>query len=204
MKKLLMILFAVVLVFGFASTSMASGDNDDSHTTKTVTFEKGITTIVTTTVDVSHDKEVKVKKHTDTSVVKKSKKDVSKKVDVVVTKEKHPTKHKWYRDVTTTTTYKIVKVTTWDEVTKTTKIKTITTPVKIIKTTVNTLKHRGAPGSNGKVISDETKVDTEKKYGEPKVEVATKTEVTKENIKTSKTKKVIDVKVTYSEWKKYH
>lgn len=204
MKKLLMVLFAVVLVFGFASGSLASGGNDDSHVTKTVTFEKGVTTIVTTTVDVSHDKKVEVKKSTDTSTVKKSKKEVSKKVEVVVTKEKHPTKHKFYRDVKTATTYKIVKVTKWDEVTKTTTIKTITTPVKIIKTTVHTLKHRGAPGSNGKVISDETKVNTEKKYGKPEVEVTTEKEVFKKNVKTSKTKKVIDVDVTYSEWKKYH
>ena len=204
MKKLLMILFTVVLVFGFASGSLASGGKDDSHVTKTVTFEKGITTIVTTTVDVSHDKKVEVKKSTDTSTIKKSKKDVSEKVEVVVTKEKHPTNHKLYRDVKTATTYKIVKLTTWDEVTKTTTIKTITTPVKIIKTTVNTLKHRGAPGSNGKVISDETKVNTEKKYGKPEVEVTTKKDVYKENVKTSTTKKVIDVKVTYSEWKKYH
>lgn len=203
MKKLFMILFAVVLVFGFASSSLAGG-KDDSHVTKTVTFEKGVTTIVTTTVDVSHDKDVKVKKSTDTSIVKKSKKDVSEKVDVVVTKEKHPKNHKLYRDVKTTTTYKVVKLTKWDEVTKTHKIKTTTTPIKIIKTTVNTLKHRGAPGSNGKVISDETKVHSEKKYGEPQVKVTTKKDVYKENVKTSTTKKVIDVKVTYSEWKKYH
>ncbi|WP_394120190.1 hypothetical protein [Planococcus donghaensis] len=203
MKKLFMILFAAVLVFGFASSSLAGG-KDDSHVTKTVTFEKGVTTIVTTTVDVSHDKEVEVKKSTNTSTVKKSKKDVFEKVDVVVTKEKHPKNHKLYRDVKTETTYKVIKVTTWDEVTKTKKIKTITTPVKIIKTTVNTLKHRGAPGSNGKVISDETKVHTEKKYGKPEVKVTTKKQVSKENVKTSTTKKVIDVKVTYGEWKKHH
>src|SRR5690606_20225933 len=108
-----------------------------------------------------------------------------------------------YRDVKTATTYKIVKVTKWDEVTKTHKIKTTTTPVKIIKTTVNTLKHRGAPGSNGKVISDETKVHDEKKYGKPEVKVTTKKQVSKENVRTSTTKKVIDVEVTYGEWKKH-
>lgn len=204
MKKLLMILFTIVLVFGFASGSLASGGKDDSHVTKTVTFEKGVTTIVTTTVDVSHDKEVNVKKSTDASTVKKSKKAVSKKVEVVVTKEKHPNNHKLYRDVKTATTYKVVKLTKWDEVTKTTKIKTTTTPVKIVKTTVNTLKHKGAPGSNGKVISDETKVDKEKKLGKPEVKVTTKKTVSKENVKTSTSKKAIDKKVTYSEWKKYH
>src|SRR5690606_16882406 len=160
-------------------------------------------TIVTTTVDVSHDKEVKVKKSTDTSTVKKSKKDVSEKVEVVVTKEKHPKKHKVYRDVKTATTYKIVKVTKWDEVTKTHKIKTTTTPVKILNAPVNTLAHRRAPGRNGKVISDETKVHDQKKYGNPEVKVTTKKQVSKENVRTSTTKTVIDVDVTYGEWKKH-
>lgn len=69
--------------------------------------------------------------------------------------KRETSKTRCYRDVKTATTYKITKTAKWDEVTKIVTIKTTTTPVVIKETTVTTLKHRGAPGSNGKVISEE-------------------------------------------------
>ncbi|TWT25214.1 hypothetical protein [Planomicrobium sp. CPCC 101110] len=198
MKKLAMILIAFMLSFGFTSGAIASStassyDNDDK-----VTYKDGITTVVTKKQEVTHDKIVKTEKFTDYSTEKKQDKSTFEKVEVDVTKEKHPV-HNWYRDVTTKTTYEITKTTTWDEVTKTETIKTTTTPVKIIKTIITTKKYKGKP-SKGKLISKKTKVKVDKKYGKPTVEITKNKQTYKENEKTHFDKKVIDVEVTKGKW----
>lgn len=202
-KRVFMILLTLLLAFGYASASMASDGkgSGDSSTKETVTFSKGITTIVTTTEKVTRDKIVKVDKKTDYHTEKKSSSKTTEKVEVDVKREKHPV-HNWFRDVRTTTTYHIIETKTWDEVTKIHTIKTTTTPVKITTTTVTTLKHRGAPGSNGKVISKDTETFVDKKYGKAHVDVKTHKTVSKKNEKTSVEKKVIDVKKSYGKWVK--
>ncbi|TWT01463.1 hypothetical protein [Planomicrobium sp. CPCC 101079] len=202
MKKLAMILIAIMLSFGFTSGAIASStataynsDNDDK-----VTYKDGITTVVTTKKEVTHDKIVKVKKSTDYSTEKKFDKSTYEDLEVDVKKEKHP-KHDWYRDIKTETTYKITKTTTWDEVTKTDTIRKTTTPVKITKTTITTKKYKGKP-NKGNLISTKSKVKVDKKYGEAKVKVTKHKSTYKENEKTHFDKKVIDVKVTKGKWDK--
>ncbi|PSL41473.1 hypothetical protein B0H99_102157 [Planomicrobium soli] len=202
MKKLAMILIAFMFMFGFTSGAIASTggghDYDHGHDDK-VTYKDGITTVVTKKKEVTHDKIVKTEKFTDYSTEKKHDKSTFEKVDVDVTKEKHPV-HNWYRDVTTKTTYEITKHTTWDEVTKTEKVKKTTTPVKIIKTTVTTKKYKGKP-RKGNLISKKTKVYYDKVYGKEHVEVYVVDKKTyKENEKTYYDKKVIDVEVTKGKW----
>lgn len=202
-KRVFMIVLTLLLAFGYASASMASGDkgSGDTTTKETVSFSKGITTIVTTTEKVTYDKIVKVDKKTDYHTEKKSSSKTTEKVEVDVKREKHPVHH-WFRDVRTTTTYHIIETKTWDEVTKTETIKTTTTPVKIITTTVTTLKHRGAPGSNGKVISKDTETFVDKKYGKAHVDVKKNQTVYKKNEKTSVEKKVVNVETSYGKWEK--
>lgn len=205
MKKLAMILIAFMLSFGFTSGAIASSagaydhdhDNDDK-----VTYKDGITTVVTTKKEVTHDKIVKTKKHTDYSTEKKYDKSTFEKTEVDVKKEKHP-KHDWYRDVKTETTYEITKTTTWDEVTKTDTIKKITTPVKITKTIITTKKYKGKPKKEN-LISTKKKVKIDKKYGKEKVKVTKHTSTYKENEKTHYDKKVLHVEVTKGKWDKDH
>ncbi|WP_422122542.1 hypothetical protein DHX103_12135 [Planococcus sp. X10-3] len=204
MKKLSMILLALLLAFGFSSTAMASkGHVPDTDSKETVSFHKGVTTIVTTKKDVSYDKKVEVKKSTEYFTEKKSKKSSEKKVVVEVKKEKHPKKD-LYRNVEIATTYKIITTTKWDEVTRVDTIKKFITPVKTTKTTVTTLKKRGAPHSNGKVISKDVKTYEDKEYGETVKKVETKKHVSKKNEKTTVNKKVIKVEKTYGKWMKKH
>jgi phenylpropionate dioxygenase-like ring-hydroxylating dioxygenase large terminal subunit len=166
MKKFAMILLAFILVFGFSSMTLADGHEGkgDNNTTEKVTFHKGVTTIVKTTKEVSHDKIVKTEKDTDYKTVKKSNKSTYNETKVEKKKEKHPNKD-WYRDVHIKTTFKVTKTTSWDQVTAIHKITTFTTPVKITKTTVTTIKHKGKPGSNGKVISKTTEKFVDKEHG---------------------------------------
>lgn len=203
MKKLAILLLALIFSFGFTSGAIASstGTALKNDTDEKVTYKNGVTTIVTTKKEVTHDKVVKTKKSTDTSTEKKRDKSTYEKVEVDFKKEKHP-KHNWYRMIKTETTYEFTKITTWDEVTKVDTIRKTTTPVKITKTTVTTLKHKGKPGKGGKVISKKTKTKVDKKFGKAKVKVTKKTHVSKENVKTDLKKKAVNVKVTKGEWEK--
>jgi len=203
MKKLAILLLALVLSFGFTSGAIASStgasydhDNDDK-----VTYKDGVTTVVSKQKEVTYDKIVKVKKFTDYFTEKKYDKSTFEKVEVDVEKEKHPV-HNWYRDVKTETTYEITKTTSWDEVTKVVTTKKFITPVKITKTTVTIIKYKGKPGKGGKVISKDKKVYVDKEYGKTKVKVTKEKFVTKENEKTDYDKKVIDVEVTKGKWQK--
>jgi hypothetical protein len=202
-KRFFMIVLTLLLAFGYASASMASDGkgSGDSSTKETVTFSKGITTIVTTTTKVTHDKIVKKDEKTDYHTEKKSSSKTTEEVVVDVKREHHPV-HNWYRDVKTTTTYHVITTKTWDEVTKIHTITTTTTPVKITTTTVTTLKHRGAPGSNGKVISKDTETHVDKQYGKAHVDVKKHKTVYKKNEKTSVEKKVVDVKKSPGKWVK--
>ncbi|RNF39578.1 hypothetical protein [Planococcus salinus] len=201
MKKFAIILFTFILAFGFSSMTFATGDDGkgDSNTTEKVTFHKGVTTIVKTTKEVSHDKIVKEEKDTDHKTVKKSKKATSQKTEVEKKREKHP-KHDWYRDVTIKTTYDVTKTTSWDQVTAIHTIKKFTTPVKITKTTVVTIKHKGKPGSNGKVISKTTDKSVDKQHGKTTKEVTKEKETFKKNEKTDVSKKVVKVEKTHGKW----
>ncbi|MGK7379292.1 hypothetical protein ACSFXN_15785 [Planococcus sp. 1R117A] len=203
MKKFAMLLLTFILVFGFTSMTFAGSNDDkgDSNTTEKVTFHKGITTIVKTTKEVSYDKIVKVEKDTKYKTEKKSKTNTYYETKVEKKREKHP-KHDWYRDVYVKTTYKITKTTTWDEVTAIHIITTFTTPVKITKTTVTTIKHRGKPGSNGKIISKNTETFVDKEYGKTTKEVTKEKETFKKNEKTYYDKKVVDVETTHGKWEK--
>ncbi|MBZ5201704.1 hypothetical protein HU147_10785 [Planomicrobium chinense] len=203
MKKFAMILLTFMLIFGFSSMTFAGSDNHkgDNNTTEKVTFHKGVTTIVKTTKEVTHDKVVKVEKDTDYKTVKKSKKDTYQESKVEKKREKHP-KHDWYRDVFIKTTFDITKTTSWDQVTAIHTIKKFTTPVKITKTTVTTIKHRGKPGSNGKIISKDTEKFVDKDFGKTTKEVTKEKETFKKNEKTYFDKKVVKVEKNHGKWEK--
>lgn len=199
MKKFAMILLTILLAFGLSSPVFASGDSSEDEK---VTFENGVTTIVKTKTEVTHGEKVKVEKSTDHKVKKESKKSTYKDKKVKVVKEKHPHKKKLYRDVKIITHYKVTKVVSWDKVIQTDTIKTKTTPVTITKTTVTTIKHKGAPGSNGKVISKDKETYVDKEFGETTVDVSKEKKVFKKNVKTSHKKKVTHVEKIYGKWVK--
>lgn len=204
MKKLSFILLTLLLAFGFTSTAMANnnyGADLDPDPNRTVTFHKGITTIVTTEVKVSHDEKVVIKKYTDYYTEKKSKTTSEQKVFVEYKKQKHPTKD-WYRKIKLEKTFEFTKVATWDQVTRVDKIVTFKTPIKITQTIVTTVKHYGAPNSNGKFISKDVQKYVDKEFGETTKHVETKKEVYKKNYHEEITKKLLYVKKTIGKWMK--
>lgn len=202
MKKFAMILITLLLAFGFTSVSFAH--DDDHHKddgSEKVTYHDGVTTIVKTHKDVRYDKIVKYDKSSEYKTEKKYHKSTFEKVDVRFSKEYHPQKD-WYSDVKTRTTYEVTKHVTWDEVTRYDTIKVFTTPVKIIKTTVTTIKHYGKPGSGGKVFYKDTETYYDKKYGKTEYKIFKEKHVMNKNYKTTYTKKVIDVEVSKGKWVK--
>lgn len=204
MKKLSMILLTLLLAFGFTSAATANnghGADLDPDPNRSVTFHKGITTIITTEVDVSHDEKVRVKKYTDYFTEKKSSTVSEKKVVVSYKKQYHSSKD-LYRKVKIAKTYRIDTITSWDEVTRVDKIVTFKTPIKITTTTVTTVKHRGAPGSNGKFLSKDVQKSVDKEYGETVKHVEKKKEVYKKNVETVVEKTLLHVKKTYGKWMK--
>ena len=201
MKKFAMILITLLLAFGFTSVSFAhDGHQGDDHSEK-VTYRDGVTTIVKTKHEVTHDKVVKREKSSEYVTEKKSEKSTYHEVDVKVTKEHHPQKD-WYREVKTRTTFKVIKRVTWDEVTRYDTIKIFTTPVKITKTTVTTIKHYGKPGSGGKVFYKDTEVYRDKEFGKTQRRVVKETHVENKNYKTKYDRKVISVEISKGKWMK--
>lgn len=204
MKKLSMILLALLLAFGFTSTALANnghGADLDPDPNRSVTFHKGITTIITTEVEVSHDEKVRDKKYTDYFTEKKSSTASEKKVVVSYKKQYHSSKD-LYRKVKIAKTYQIDTITSWDEVTRVDKIVKFKTPIKITTTTVTTVKHKGAPGNNGKFISKDVQKSVDKEYGETVKHVEKKKEVYKKNVETVVKKTLLHVKKTYGKWMK--
>jgi hypothetical protein len=168
LKQVSIVLLTLLFTLSFATSAFASAGKDYAPG-QSESFSKGITTKVIVTEDVQektlHKKDVSF----DTKTEKKEKSYTKK---PVVTKDKtkeYHKKHNWYRYVTTTKTDTTTVHKTWDEVTKTKTTKFIEIPVTITKKTVTTIKHRGAPGSNGKKISETTETFTDKVKGKPKV-----------------------------------
>lgn len=205
MKKLSLILLTLLLVFGFTSAATANvgqGAEKDPPPNQTIKYRHGVTTVVTKEVDVSYDKKVKVDKDTKYFSEKKSEKSSDTKVEVEVKKEKHPRKD-WYREITFKKTFQIDKLTSWDEVTRFDKITTYTTPVKITKTKVTTLKYKGKHIRKDRLISKDVKDYVDKDFGKTKKHVDTKKEVFKKNEKTDVNKKLLHEKKSVGKWMKF-
>ncbi|MGI2329015.1 hypothetical protein [Planococcus sp. YIM B11945] len=204
MKKLAMLVLAFLLTFGLSSGAFAANDSAAAAkkgSDETVTYKNGITTIVKKKEHVSYDKIVKTEKSTEFHTEKKFDKSSYEKTFMEKAREKHP-HHDWYRDVTIEKTFKFTTTASWDEVTRYNIVKKYITPVKITKTTVTTIKHKGKPGKGGKVISKTTKTYFDKDFGKRRVEVKKSKDVFKKNFKKSTEKKLIDVDKTYGEWEK--
>lgn len=203
MKKLSMILLTLLLAFGFTSAALANGGHGNDRD-RSVTYDPdtNITTVVEKDYDVSYDKKVKVDKDTDYYSEKKYNKTSEKEVVVEVKKEKHPRKN-WYREVTYEKTFLLHKITSWDEVTQVDTFVTYTTPIKITKTKVTTLKYKGKHIKKHKLISKDVQKYMDKYFGKTKKHVDEKKQVFKKNEKTDVHKKLLHVKKSVGKWMKF-
>jgi len=200
MKKLSMILLTLLLAFGFSSAAMANGDRDyDDNDRHHYDKDRGITTVVKTKTEVSYDKKVDVKKFREYFTEKKSSVDTRYEDRVKEEKQKHPRKD-WYRKVMYIKTYQIDTHKTWDEVTRVDKKVYFTTPVKIIKTKVTTIKYKGKNIKKGKIISKDVQKYVDKKYGKTKKHVEKNEEVFKKNEHTKVFEKVIKERKEVGKW----
>lgn len=201
-KKLSVIALSFMLSVGFATGAMASngkGVGLETAPGQSVNFSKGITTIVTTTENVTEDVLVDVETSSDSSNETKTSTSVEEVVsDVIKTTERHPVQN-WYREVFTTTTDTITTTSSWNETTTVTTTTTTETPVTITETTVTTLSHRGAPGSNGKVISENSVTTNGEVLGDAIVNTEYDTTVSTGEVTTSFTKQS-KVTITTGNW----
>lgn len=189
MKKILSIILVLVLVLsmsGMAFANNGKGKGLETAPGQDANFSKGITTIVTTNEVVSEDEIVDIETSSESSVEPK----VDTKVEKVVTEELVKVYHQnafkedskqpgWYRYDTVRTTVTDTTTSTWDEITTVTTTTTTVTSITTVETIEITLKHRGAPGSNGEVISETSRtISSIPTKGEPEVTTETSTEVT--------------------------
>ncbi|WEG16939.1 hypothetical protein PQ478_20935 [Alkalihalophilus pseudofirmus] len=202
-QKLSVAVLTLILSVSFTTGAMANNGNGNGKGLETApgqseNFSKGVTTEVIVTTNETKGVEV----NSIESAVTETKTDTDITEERVVIKsntEKHPTKNE-YRDVTVTATVRTVTTSTWDETTTTTT--TTETPVTVIETIETTITHQGAPGSNGKVLSESSKSSEKRVEGEPIVTVATTT--TKGELETSTVTEQIDEKEDKSGWKIGH
>lgn len=203
-KTLTAIALSAVLTTGFASGAMASngkGAGLAEAPGQSENFSKGVTTLVDVSQKVSYD----TKEESSSAVTSVTSTPQTDSVDsnpVITTNsytEKHPV-HNWYRNVTETTTSITTTVSAWDETTTVTTHYYYEIPVTITETTTTTSTHRGAPGSNGKQLSEVSVTDSTSVDGE-RVLVGTKDDpaVTKGDV-TKTTSTATDTVTEKSEW----
>lgn len=164
-------------------------------------FSKGITTITSFKDEVTYGEEVNTSVSTQSSTENKSNESEELVITNATRTEKHPTKD-LYRDVITTTTKKVTTTTSWDETTNVTTTTTTVTPITIMQKVKTTLMHRGAPGSNGKVLSEVTEnvgAATVVK-GEPVVSTDEETEVIVGDKTVSTSEVVINIEEKTTGW----
>lgn len=186
-KKLGVAVLATTLVFGGSSLSaLAAGKGKGLETApgQSENFSKGISTELITTQNVTEDVIIDKQTATDSDTV--TKETITTK-DYIVVEEKvenHPTKNesrivkvkKYLTDTTTAT---------WDETTTTFTTTTTTTPVTITETIETLITHQGAPGSNGKVLSEASTSKINEVKGEPVSEVSVTSETSKGEVSVS-------------------
>ncbi|MCT8140012.1 hypothetical protein H1D32_21380 [Anaerobacillus sp. CMMVII] len=156
-KKLSVVVLTLLLSLSLTTGALASngkGKGLETAPGQSANFSNGITTLVTTSEIVTED--LRVDRETSEESSTETKSSTSEElvvVDTKVEKEFHPAQN-WFRYVTTTTTQKTTIQSSWDETTTITTTTTTETPLTITETTETTITHRGAPGSNGKVLSE--------------------------------------------------
>ncbi|RSD22314.1 hypothetical protein [Mesobacillus subterraneus] len=206
-KKVSVTALSLVLSISFASGAMASNGKAkglENAPGQSENFSKGITTEVLVTKNVTEEVRVDVETSTNSTTEPKSSSLVKIVEESVTTVEKHPTKNE-YRDVITITIKEVTTTSTWDETTTLTTTTTTETPVTITETIETTIQHRGAPGSNGKLLlSDSVVIGKDEVKGDPLVSETSETTVTEGEVTSQTTSKVIDTKVERSGWKIGH
>lgn len=176
MSKVLVSALCLVLVASSFSAALANGRGQGLTTApgQAVNFSKGITTIITTSEEVTESVLENIVVEQSISTEQQSAIDVNEQIVSVVTdyikhQQYDTLGHPHYRHVkerTTTTKEVVTTELTWDETT-TTSVTTVTgTPVTTTVTTTTTVMHQGAPGSNGKVISEVTETNSVDVFGE--------------------------------------
>lgn len=169
-KKFTVIALSLMLTTSFASGALANngkGGGLADAPGQSENFSKGVTTVVDVTENVSHA----TREETSSAITSVTTTPVTESVagEPVVTvryyEEKHPAQD-WTRIVKETTTSITTTVRTWDETTAVTTHSLYEVPVTITETTTTTSTHRGAPGSNGKQLSEIAVTDTQSVDGE--------------------------------------
>lgn len=169
-KKFTVIALSLMLTTGFASSALANngkGAGLAEAPGQSENFSKGVTTLVDVTEKVSYDTiEETFSEITSVTSTPYSETIVGEPVVTVKSyEEKHP-QQDWYRIITETTTSIPTTTRVWEETTTVTTHSSYETIVTITETTTTTSTHRGAPGSNGKQLSEVSVIDVTSVAGE--------------------------------------
>jgi len=157
MKRMVAIGLTMVMVLGMTSMTFANNGKGKGLATapgQDPNFSKGITTVVTIDEKVTEGTLVDVDTSTEYFTEDKTDSTSEKKITLELTGREDHNQQPWYREIFTETTETTTATLTWDETTTVTTTTTTETPVTITDTTVTTVLHRGAPVSNGKVLSE--------------------------------------------------
>lgn len=196
MKKVLAVVLVLVMVLGMSSMGFANNGKGKGLATapgQAPNFSKGITTLVTANEVVTEDENVDVQTSTNSPLETKSETNVTTETTEEQVKVYHENAHKpgsnqegWYRYDTIITTVTTTTTRTWDEITTITTTTTTVTPITTVETIETTIQHRGAPGSDGEVISETSRtLSSVSIEGDPVVTIETNTEVTKGEVATT-------------------
>ncbi len=194
MKKILASALTLTLLFSLSNIAMASTGKGNGLATapgQSTTFSKGVTTIVTVTTNDVHSTETNtiVSEPIVATVSKSDSASVVTGMEVIT--ENHNT-HEWTRQLTKTET--TTTTTTWDEITSKTTTTLVNTPVTTTYTTVTTVMHQGAPGSNGKVISNNSITSISNvEYGTSVTSSTDHSETTTQNVNTTSVAKCVTI-----------
>ena len=193
-----------MLTTGFASSASANkrkGAGLAEAPGQSVNFSKGVTTLVDVFEKISYDTiEETSSEITSVTCIPFSKSVVGEPVVTVKTFEKKHPQQDWYRIVTETTTSIPTTTKEWEETTTVTMHYTYKTPVTITETTTTTSTHRGAPGSNGKQLSDVSVVDVNSVAGKKVLVGSEDTEAVTTSEVTETTTTSVSTKTHKGDW----
>ncbi|QHJ70578.1 hypothetical protein [Planococcus halotolerans] len=203
-KKFTVIALSLMLTTGFASSALANngkGAGLAEAPGQSENFSKGITTLVDVAEKVSYDTiEETFSEITSVTSTPFSETIVGEPVVTVKSyEEKHPSKD-WYKIVTETTTSIPTTTRVWEDTTTVTTHYSYETLVTITETTTTTSTHRGAPGSNGKHLSEVSVIDVTSVAGEKVLLGSEDTEVVTPGEVTETTTSSVSTKTLKSDW----
>lgn len=183
----------VLGISGIALANNGKGKGLETAPGQSENFSKGITTVVAVEEVTVESEDIDVQVSEDSTTETKSETTVTTNTTEEQVKVFHPNAHKqdsnqpgWYRYDTIVTTVTTTIISTWDETTTVTTTTTTVTPITTVEIIETTIQHRGAPGSNGEVISETSQtISSVTTEGEQVITTETSTVVTLGEVTTT-------------------